>query len=49
MAVTGIYKVTISSGTHLEQLKNGTGNIGTVLNNNRSKIASQAILNAIRQ
>lgn len=44
---TGIYKVTIPSGTHLTQLKNGTGNIGTVLSNSSNQIAGQATLNPL--
>lgn len=44
---TGIYKVTIPSGTHLAQLKNGTGNIGTVLSNTNNQIAGQATLNPL--
>lgn len=44
---TGIYKVTIPNGTHLAQLKNGTGNIGTVLSNSTNQIAGQATLNPL--
>lgn len=44
---TGIYKVTIPSGTHLAQLKNGTGNIGTVLSDSSNQIAGQATLNPL--
>lgn len=44
---TGIYKVTIPNGTHLAQLKNGTGNIGTVLSNSSNQIAGQATLNPL--
>ena len=44
---TGIYKVTIPNGTHLAQLKNGTGNIGTVLSNSNNQIAGQATLNPL--
>ena len=44
---TGIYKVTIPNGTHLAQLKNGAGNIGTVLSNSNNQIAGQATLNPL--
>lgn len=42
---TGIYKVTVPNGTHLAKLKNGTGNIGTVLSDSNNQIAGQATLN----
>lgn len=42
-ATTGLYKVTIPSGTHLAEFKNGVGNLGTALNAN-NQIAGQAVL-----
>ena len=43
---SGLYKVTIPSGTHLAEFKNGAGNLGTVLNTN-NQIAGQAVLNPL--
>lgn len=45
-AVSGLYKVTIPSGTHLASFQNGTGNLGTALNAN-NQIAGQAVLNPL--
>ena len=45
-ATTGLYKVTIPSGTHLAEFKNGVGNLGTALNAN-NQIAGQAVLNPL--
>lgn len=45
-ATSGLYKVTIPKGTHLAEFKNGTGNLGTVLNSN-NQIAGQATLNPL--
>ena len=45
-ATTGLYKVTIPSGTHLAEFKNGAGNLGTALNAN-NQIAGQAVLNPL--
>ena len=45
-AATGLYKVTIPSGTHLAEFKSGIGNLGTVLNA-ENKIAGQAVLNPL--
>ncbi|KAB0575636.1 hypothetical protein F7P78_10990 [Fusobacterium naviforme] len=44
---TQLCKVTIPSGTHLAALKNGAGNIGTVLNNTTNQISGQAVLNPL--
>ena len=44
---TQLCKVTIPSGTHLAALKNGAGNIGTVLNNTTNQIAGQAVINPL--
>ena len=41
---TGIYKVSVPKGTHLAKLKDGSGNIGTVLSNTNNQIAGQATL-----
>ena len=46
-ATTQLCKVTIPSGTHLAALKNGAGNIGTVLNNTTNQIAGQAVINPL--
>ena len=43
---SGLYKVTIPSGTHLAEFKNGVGNLGTVLDTN-NQIAGQAVLNPL--
>lgn len=43
-SASGIYRVTVPAGTHLAELKNGAGNLGTVLNAN-NQIAGQAVLN----
>lgn len=45
-AITGLYKVTIPSGTHLAKFKSGIGNLGTTLNAN-NQIAGQAVLNPL--
>ena len=45
-ATTGLYKVTIPSGTHLAEFKSGVGNLGTALNAN-NQIAGQAVLNPL--
>ena len=42
----GLYRVTIPSGTHLAEFKNGAGNLGTVLNAN-NQISGQAVLNPL--
>lgn len=43
---SGLYRVTIPSGTHLAELKNGLGNLGTYLNEN-NQIGGQAFLNPV--
>lgn len=45
-SASGIYRVTVPAGTHLAELKNGAGNLGTVLNAN-NQIAGQAVLNPL--
>ena len=45
-ATTGLYKVTIPSGTHLAKFKSGVGNLGTALDAN-NQIAGQAVLNPL--
>ena len=45
-ATSGLYRVTIPSGTHLAEFKSGVGNLGTVLNAN-NQIAGQAVLNPL--
>ena len=45
-AVSGLYKVTIPSGTHLAEFKSGVGNLGAVLNE-ENRIAGQAVLNPL--
>ena len=45
-ATSGLYRVTIPSGTHLAEFKNGVGNLGTALNAN-NQIAGQAVLNPL--
>ena len=42
-ATTGLYHVTIPSGTHLAEFKSVVGNLGTALNAN-NQIAGQAVL-----
>lgn len=44
--VSGLYKVTIPSGTHLAEFKSGVGYLGTVLNEN-NHITGQAVLKPI--
>ncbi|MBQ3762188.1 MAG: hypothetical protein II875_09310 [Clostridia bacterium] len=46
-ATSSLYNVTIPSGTHLAQFKDGTGNLGTVLNAN-NQIAGQAKLTPLK-
>ena len=45
-ATSGLYKVTIPKGGHLAAFKNGSGNLGTVLDAN-NQIAGQATLNPL--
>ena len=45
-ATSGLYRVTVPSGTHLAEFKNGVGNLGTALDAN-NQIAGQAVLNPL--
>ena len=45
-ATSGLYKVTIPSGTHLAKFKNGSGYLGATLNAN-NQIEGQAVLNPL--
>lgn len=45
-ATSGLYRVTVPSGAHLAEFKNGAGNLGTVLNAN-NQISGQAVLNPL--
>ena len=45
-ATCGLYRVTVPSGTHLAEFKNGVGNLGTALNAN-NQITGQAVLNPL--
>ncbi len=45
-SASGLYKVTIPSGMHLAEFKNGAGNLGAVLNAN-NQVAGQAVLNPL--
>ncbi len=46
-ATSGLYKVTIPSGTHLAQFKGSTDYLGTALSNGNNSIANQAHLSPI--
>ncbi len=45
-STSDLYKVTIPKGTHLAEFKNGSGNLGTVLDAN-NQISGQAALNPL--